>query len=360
MRLSLLKQPKASFPLSLRWQIDLGYVSHERPAFQNNLVLFPANSIIKNYWFGLDAVDGKVVWSQQAKKSFLRCLTPKYLVISGPASLIVLNPNTGEIIWQRERGAETATCNQKVLFSSSAPRSSIAATDLSTGRPLWSGTNPAKSFSGVSYNSDADEIIASESTLPGDFYTVDPQNGKLNSSFARIANVLPYEDGRGAIYFVNQNELFIGGTVLDARSGEVIHKEDFYISKVPPTTTANSMYLPAFDKGIVAFNRDTYDIKWIYQPQHKVPWLPLFTLSQVEILDRIGYAIFSDATLRAIDLETGQELGYWQLEASDLLWWPICSFPPILCNKTARAGLAASDDTLFVSFGDGKLYAFSK
>ena len=80
------------------------------------------------------------------------------------------------------------------------------------------------------------------------------------------------------------------------------------------------------------------------------------------VLDGVGYIIFSDVTLGAFDLETGKELGYWQPDKEAMWDWPVCTYPNPRydCNRAARAGLSTSDNTLFVSFGDGKLYAFSK
>jgi hypothetical protein len=166
------------------------------------------------------------------------------------------------------------------------------------------------------------------------------------------------------MYLIDRGEFFIGGTVLDATTGRLVHYENRYGSQKPPTVTTDTLYLPSASDGVVAFNRATYNIKWIYPPPPPNPGLagPLETESSVAILDDIGYVIFSDATLRAFDLETGQELGYWQPRKEDLWDWRVCTFPPppVDCIESARAGLTASEDTLFVSFGDGKLYAFGK
>ena len=121
------------------------------------------------------------------------------------------------------------------------------------------------------------------------------------------------------------------------------------------------MYLPALEDGVVAFNRVNYEVQWIYPPPSSTPTTDrVYTLSQVALLDGIGYVIFSDVTLRAFDLETGQELGHWQPRVEDLIDWRVCIYPNPRsdCIESARAGLATSEDTLFVSFGDGKLYAF--
>ncbi len=117
---------------------------------------------------------------------------------------------------------------------------------------------------------------------------------------------------------------------------------------------------------MAALDRDTFEVKWQYQPQHKLPLLKLLTLSPVAIFNGVGYAIFSDATLRAFELETGQEIGYWQPEGLDLMFWPGCTLRiprlpnPFDCVLSSGVGMATSENNLFVSFGDGKLYAFGK
>lgn len=355
-----LMQPDASFPLGLKWQVDLGRSTYERPIFQGGLVLMPADGVIGSRWYGIDAHTGQVSWRRQIDKySFLRCLTAETLVLSGHWSFIALKAHNGAVIWEKER-AQTASCSEEVVFYNEVPAYSIQAADLSTGKKIWSGTEPRKSFSGLIYNSKTKEILAKESTLPENMYIIDPSSGLLTHSFDKV--VYAPEDGRwqrGPMYLIDEGELFLGGTVLNAETGEVIHKEEHYDSNTPPTVTADTMYLSARFEGVVAFDRATYDIKWIYQLQ---PSDPLNPLAPVAISDGVGYVIFSDATLRAFDLETGQELGYWQPSTDDLWNWRVCTFPSPRsdCIESARAGLAASDDRLFVSFGDGKLYAFSK
>lgn len=355
-----LQQPKTSFPLSVKWQVDLGRSSHERPAYQEGLVFLPATGLMMTKWYGIDAATGQVDWVSLIgieQSHFRACLTKDYLVLSGLWLVQVLQTQSGTTAWRGDQhAAGTTTCSKSVVFSSGVPRDSITAYDIATGQKLWGGTEPRKSFNGLIYNPDTREIIASESVLPEDLYIVDPQSGLLKSSFEEV--VTPPNDGRwerGAMYLIDRGELFIGGTVQNASTGELIRQEERYATLLPPTVTAEAMYLSAQTAGVVAFDRETYTVQWVYHPQETDPLTPL---SPITILDEVGYVIFSDATLRAFDLGTGQELGYWQPPIDDLWFWPVCFFPPLLCNGSARAGLATSEDTLFVSFGDGKLYAF--
>ena len=357
-----LKQPEVSFPLALRWKIDLGHFTYERPAYQDGLILMPANTRFSSRWYGINAATGQTVWSQDTGQfKMLRCLTTDHLVISGQGgNLFVLEPQTGTVIWKGSRrngtGGARAACSEKLVFVADS-RSSIYTFDINTGEPSWIVENSKTNLHDPIYNPQVDEVIAYGPE--GILNTIDAETGTLERSFEEVS-IPPYEEWRGSMYVIDQGQLFVNGTVLDATTGRLIHKEDRYSGLVPPVLAGNTIYISDSHQGLVALNRATFDVKWIFQPQNKLEWSPLVILSQVTILDGIGYVIFSDATLRAIDLETGHELGYWQPKSSDLWRWPICVLPlDPGCEKYAKVGMTISDDTLFVSFGDGKLYAFS-
>jgi outer membrane protein assembly factor BamB len=270
---------------------------------------------------------------------------------------LVVKTQTGEVVWKKAERANRVTCSEQEVFFNGVSRDSVEALDIATGQRHWGGTTPQKSFNGLIYNPEADEIIASESTFPEEFYLVNPRSGQLLRSFQKVTNP-PIEEIRGPMYLVDRGQLFLGGTVLDAQTGQIIHKEDLYGTSTPPMITADTMYLSS-GYAVVAFDRTTYQIKWIYPSQP--PWALVYTISPVAILDGVGYVIYSDATLRAIDLETGQELGYWQPGLLERFFWPVCAPVPFpFCTPTTGVGMTASEDSLFVSFGDGKLYAFGK
>ncbi len=364
-----LKRPDTSFPLDLKWQADLGDFSYESPIYQKGLLLFPADvtesywSGQTHYWYSLDAETGQIIWSQKVNRgyNFLRCLTSDQMIVSGPWSLLALQPQTGEILWQKEKGARV-TCSKDSVFASVAPRDSIHALNIATGQRRWNITDPLISFSSFIYNPDANELIASETTLPGDYYVIEPSSGKIKRSFQDAGRSPLNVWQRGVIYVVSDNHLLNGGTVIDTQTGQVIHSEERY-ALFPPTLTDETMYLSTTEEGIVAIDREKYEVQWRYHPSS----LPLFKgvslvpLTQMAISGNIGYVIFSDATLRAFDLETGQELGYWQPDKETLSQWPFAClrFPGRdECIQSAIVGLTAANDMVYVSFGDGKLYAF--
>lgn len=360
--INALVRPETIFPLTLKWKTDLEGYTYDPPAYQSGLVLIPTNKgRIISRWHGIDAVTGRLVWSQAPESFvFLHCLTDQYVVLSSPWSFLALKTRTGERIWTKNP-SYAVTCSERVVYSSGVPRDSITAFDLPTGLAIWETTTPTKSFFGVVYNHETEEIVAGHAE---EFYVIEASSGYLQRSFTQ-ASVGPTngDRSRGPMYVIDRGELFIAGTVQDAQTGQVIHREERFGSMVSPTVTTDTMYLPAIHDGVVTFARATYEIKWIYPaPQHPDGSGAFRTLSQVAILNGIGYIIFSDATVRAFDLESGQELGYWQPNVDELWAWRVCTYPEprFDCIEEARAGLATAEDTLFVSFGDGKLYAFGE
>jgi outer membrane protein assembly factor BamB len=362
-----LTRPIASFPLVLKWETDLGNSTYDFPAYHDGIVVLPTKTTFSSYWYGVDATTGRVAWSRMAWwqrlgfHNYRRCLTDEYLVVSGPWSLLTLKTHTGEVVWKAE-SADTADCSEKTVFFSGAPKDPVHAFDIATGQIHWGNTSPSKSFNSLVYNPETEEVIAQQNVGPEDYYIIDAQSGQLLRSFEKVAFApADSRSGRGSMHLIDRGQLFIGGTVLDARTGQVIHKENRYNGSTPPAVTEDTVYISNSIAGIVAIDRQTFEVKWRYQPEHKLSWLPLSSQSSVAILDGIGYVIFADATLRAFDPDTGQELGYWQPGWFDLWRGPHCVLPPMPgCSLSVRAGLTVSEDTLFVSFGDGKLYAFGE
>ncbi len=356
--LRFIKPATESFPLTLTWKIDLGISNYDRPYYQNGMVFMPTY----NHWHGVEAENGQITWSQTAfRNSFMRCLTPDYMIISGPSSLLALDPDTGKSVWEGNVGT-AASCSDTIVFVIGT-RGFIYAADLATGEWLWGGITPRQynTYPGLIYNSYTNDLIV------GNRHKVDPVSGHIRHSSESVPALIPRDGERGPTYLINNDQLLIGGTVRDIETGKILHLEQRLNGYAAPTVTEDTIYIADGvvgedrPKGVTALNRDSFEIKWQYTPYDESSGDILVTMSPVAIFDEMGYVIFSDATLRAFDLETGQEIGYWQPQEADLFYWSICTLAPFLgCVGPSGYGMAASEDTLFVSFGDGKLYAFGK
>lgn len=269
--------------------------------------------------------------------------------------------------WQTTLGSLTHTSpaykNELVLF----PTYSVFSThwygiDADTGQVAWSRAGGG----GDLIRCLTSERVLISPDLPGRIMALKTNTGEVSwikdwSAAETCREALVFARGRrgtyGVLNILNGHEFWWGVGLPP--------NYDYPISNVnspPSVVTEDTTYIIDAIRGVVAIDKKTGDEKWVYHPEHKIQWFPLLTLSSVAMLDGIGYVITSDATLRAFDLQTGQDLGYWQPKAFDLVKWPNClMLPPLpVCVLFQnQPGLIASDNTLFVSFGDGILYAFN-
>lgn len=189
------------------------------------------------------------------------------------------------------------------------------------------------------YNPETKELIAAYKG--NTFHFIDPLSGRILRSTENSLFV-------SEKYLIDRGELFVGRGIFDADTGQLIHEMPFYRDDAPPTVTEDTIYLSG-GSIVAALDRATYKLKWLYQPQDENQWIPRSALSPMAILGEAGYVITSDGALRAIDLNTGQELGYWQLGPIDLFKLPYCATLPPVPNcifLAPQVGLAASQDTL--------------
>jgi outer membrane protein assembly factor BamB len=356
---SLLKQPKSAFPLTLKWTKALDGSGYGSPIYQDGLVFFSTNNLgFTSSWHGLEAITGDLVWSQQVegRSSSLDCLTSTYLVIHGFEGFLSLNPKSGEIVWRGEDDRWDTTCSNELVVAV-VPRGTLKAFDISTGELRWRTSLSDANFYSIIYQGMVHELLG---VANGTFYIIDPDTGKILRS---LDNELPF--GLTDSSTIIDGQLFSEGGVMDTRTGELTRLE--ISSGFPPALLHHRIYFSAFDKGVVALDRETFQEEWTYLPSSPIQAKNaiLVTLTKVAVLDNIGYVILSDATLRAFDLETGQELGYWQPDDEILSNWPSgCLGNPRIgpnrCTAGVLAGLTVAEDILIVSFGGDKLYALGK
>jgi outer membrane protein assembly factor BamB len=153
---------------------------------------------------------------------------------------------------------------------------------------------------------------------------------------------------------VENGKLYYGAFVMDAATATPVCVHPEYAGSLNP---GDLFYdLPLIDgvlyistsSSVVAFDTVACQPRWEYQPQARVGGKRPRVVSNPAVLNGIVYAIFSDATLRAINQQSGQEIGYWQAEAVKYS----------RSNDQAIPGVVASNDMLIASFGNGQLYAF--
>jgi outer membrane protein assembly factor BamB len=151
-----------------------------------------------------------------------------------------------------------------------------------------------------------------------------------------------YENGR----------IFYGSYAHDIRTNTLVFKDANYrnINAYLTTSLVDNIHFLYGGSGFVALDVITFTPKWTqYEGDFEHLSDKARIVSNVTILAGVVYLIFSDATLRALALEDGHEIGHWQAEhvvySGDIKIQP---------------GLARSDEMIFVTFGENRVYAFGR
>lgn len=370
-RLEVFKQAATPFPLVVKWTRSLSKPRRVPLYYQDGLVFFRDND---NIWHALKAHTGAITWSQSLPGRILSlpdgslvCQQPDALIIENGAGLFRIEPQTGKVIWQLNENNWSATCTDDLLVVI-IPHGLIKAFDLATGTLRWQDVTPSNQnfTSYLVYNREAQTLLGlvrnpDRSVNREILHTIEAETGhilhSMDDPFSSGGMLLGL--GKGSL--VDEGRLFAHGTVLDLATDQISRKPYPIGWGIEPTITAEKIYVPADDDGVWAVNRDTLRFRWQYIPTSPLQdqGVTLGTLTEMVILDNVGYIILSDATLRAIDLDSGKELGRWQPEDEVLAYWPLgcLNYPLGDCNP---ANITASEEMVIVSFGGNKLYALGR
>lgn len=187
-------------------------------------------------------------------------------------------------------------------------------------------------------------------------WLLDTESGQIinhlppDRSSSRTAHPGLYED----TFLVGEEG--VGLVFLQAVSletGELLWREKYrpFITYEPPAHSGGVLYLPGGGftregaEQVLAVKLESGELVWSYQPGEGVG-----VLSGVAISNETRYAVFSDGTLRAVDLETGEASII--LRSDTLYYWATDD-----AKYFSAPGVAACDDYLFVSFGCRTVYA---
>ena len=109
-----------------------------------------------------------------------------------------------------------------------------------------------------------------------------------------------------------------------------------------PSPLGQSVYITGGCGTVFALDMKTGKTKWQYNIGVAE------SVSYLAELGGVGYVMFDDGSVRAIDLDNGTEKGLFKITPTKLQW------------EFNAQGLAAGDDMLYVTFGDKVVYAFGK
>jgi outer membrane protein assembly factor BamB len=343
-----------NFPLALRWQQRLDCRSVFPPQAWGVTFVVPYYWCPKSGLYALDVKSGEILWQRggddlPVTNSPGSRLSPGGKLIVGTYEGVqALDLRTGETLWTTTSflPVRNMTFGEGKVFVR-VEWTMFSAHDLETGRTLWQSI--VKDRSEIYYDARNQSLVTVPSANVGNHYWLDPDSGE-------ILRVKPMAIRSQAMTtaLVENGKLYYGAFVMDAATATPVCVHPEYAGSLDPGDLAYD--LPLLDdvvyistsSSVVAFDTVACQPRWEYQPQRGGRWRRPEVVSNAVILNGVVYAIFSDATLRAIDQQSGQEIGYWKAEAVKYSH----------SRDSAVPGVVVSGDVLIASFGNGEIYAF--
>lgn len=304
--------------------------------------------------YALDVTSGDILW-QRGGDDFSVTNWPgsrlgqeSKLIVGTDEEVQTLNLRTGQPLWTAPSWMSVTNVvygEGKVVAR--VDRSTFDAYDLETGRRLWQSSIGQQSE--IYYDARNESFITVPSTFSGDHFWLDPDSGEI----LRVKPVALRPDVR-TYPIVENGKLYYGAFFIDAATATPLCVHPEYAKSLNPGDKYHD--LPLIDdvlyistwSSVVTFDTIACQPKWEYQPQARLSRKRPEVVSNPAVLNGVVYAIFTDGTLRAINQQSGMEVGYWQAEAINYFRG----------GNRALPGVVVSGDVLVASFGNGQLYAF--
>lgn len=306
----------------------------------------------KHVYIAVDADTGKLMWQYETDGSVggvddLVEVVAHQLILGGNRRVEAVGLKSGSRSWVSEgynAVGSIATSDDTVFVAS---KKEVTALNAATGVTKWRNTTmPGYSFR-VFYDEQTDRVLVT----PDTFYVLDAQTGHILSAVdvkgewnpADCFNALQIHEGR----------LYCGTMVFDGKTGELVSlgnvRADNYFWF--PPIISGTLYTRTPLGAVAAVDIDTMGLKWEYRPTAQPNDKSTEVISRVAVVGTHGYAIAEDATLRAFDLSTGKEIGWWQ--TSYVADWRPKDYVYLILPEVVSDG-----QRLYATFGDRTLYAF--
>ncbi len=343
---------QVGFPLALKWCVK-GEHPISQPIYENGLVFTLDGKQPEVTITAFGSTKGEYIWSAKSYNSDGAAGLPGFwtidrgfMVIGTSRSVMVLNSQSGEILWEREPSSRGfALEKEKTIFLGGSEF--IQAFDLETGEKLWEIAGQGRGWSQAPlYDALNNLLVLNEAT----YRLINPETGQVIFETQRLPreDQFNYNNNGGQIH---NGLLFYMDEIINTKNGEVIHKRTIpaFSQTWEPAIVQNLMLVSDYDQ-VIAFDVEKYIETWRYETP-EINGQQLIVVGDPIGLDGIVYIILSDASIRALDLHTGEEIGKWQGKK--------------VVDQRGRQtpiipGFAVGDGMLFASFGTNELCAFGK
>lgn len=344
----------SAFPLTLQWKYEMQGNLSTSPLYAQGVIIerFDKKGSFDDVFIALDANTGELLWQYRTNGSigffeYLEGISQEQLILAGNSQVVAIDFKTGRETWRFNNitGIHSISASEKAVFVSAQYK--VVALDTASGTVKWVNTSFPRYFFPLQYDPESDRVLV----LADNFFWVDAQTGETIATLNVAQSDLLSNCKFLQLY---NNHLYCETISFDIGTEELaiynFGENDYLWS---PLIKSNTMYLRSDMGTIKAVDLNTMTLKWEYLPQKNGEEINPEIISNISVMGTTGYAIADDATLRAFDIYSGEEVGWWK--SPYVADWRTTDQVYITIPGVSTNGLSQ----LYVSFGDNKLYTFS-
>jgi outer membrane protein assembly factor BamB len=344
----------STLPVDLTWQFQTADKIRDLPVIaEDGDIYVRADTNI----YALDSENGQIRWKHQANGYVSGLILPPntgLIIIVSDGEIKALHARDGSLVWQAPLKEFVQTQSQighpsvDYLFADSERIYAIinlrrgiqvSAFEPKIGQLLWKAPPELPNRRSVPYAAFIDrEWIAVEE---GDIFILDKETGEVIQQ-----EEFPFESYRPPVY--DNGFVYTSGEVVSAVDIDTMqekwhfgHECSGWDQRIPypPDIIKDVAYLLTTCHLAHAVSADNGQLIWSYEDDNEQ------SVRSFTVFQGIGYLLTQDATLHALDLETGREIGRMKAD-------------PQVVQSTIPKYLVAGQDTLLVRYGDHQLFAF--
>jgi outer membrane protein assembly factor BamB len=345
----------STLPIQLAWEFQAMNAIRIPPIVgEDGTVYINAD----DYIFALDPENGQIKWRHQITQDAYGFILPYtdlvFVTTSMDSILQALRARDGRLVWEVAlaefaQAHDLSPPSTKTLFADGGyiyvgltlrRGTDVLVFEPATGRLVWKAQEKLSNQAGVPFT-----IFAGQEGIivdSGDLIILDKTTGQI----LRWEEDPPIRSSRPPSY--NAGVLYTNGEIVRAVDLNTLQEKWRFehgcsgswdpLFRSPPIIADEVAYLLTNCQFVYAVTPDTGQLLWRYEDSRQQS-PDAFTIFQ-----DVGYLLTTDATLHALDLRTGQELGY--LEAKPQRTAPI------------ESNLIAGSRLLLVRYGSNQLFAF--
>lgn len=310
--------------------------------------------------YALDSRTGKELWETQytGLLSNIAPIVTKDLVIfpvSAERALRAVDRQSGQVKWEITEEFNggpiegIATDGNLLFVSAGGDPNRIVALNSSTGQIVWQqeGPFPSKRFAGLRvYQGKIFAYFFAKGV-----YVLSPETGQIIQMGSLDFRSYYQPSVLGSLIFLNSDDRIIAFDLntLQQRwqfsppcSLDLYGRPTYSQFLYTPSPVVDRVFVANGCKMLFALGAQDGTEKWKYISKEGE------SISQVGIMGDVGYAMFSDWSIRAISLANGEEIGRIETDSTPKPW------------TIDTQGVTAVDNILYATFGDHMIYAFSK